>query len=400
MKTKQKRYRVRDILEGHLSTYLRDPKRKLYVTLKHLTAINWLVACRTSKLGIGHYSCGNCEDTDYYMYRSCGHRFCPTCGVLETNKWSEKMLRNLLDMKHHHVVMTLPKPLRNLSKKNGDIIHKELFKQSSDILKSWYGSRHRLKPGIVSVLHTSGSDLKYHPHVHMIVSGGGKELYGESYRELEGDYLVPQYYLGKQLRIRMIRGLIQRYKKGELKIHEDHKGGLRFATWLRSIGEKHWVVNIQKPLKDVNSIVRYVGRYTKRCCLSEYKIDEVGEDVVRIRYNDYKNSKRGEKAVQGIRSFTKTGFLDELLQHVPSKGFQMVRYYGLYSHLWKIPEREKHRKQDLEEVELKGEWEEFEGYRKAMLSLGKPDPFICEKCGELKKLKGIIVKEGEYIESG
>lgn len=400
MKTKQKKYRVRDILEGHLSTYLRDPKRKLYVTMKHLTAINWLVACRTAKLGIGHYSCGNCEDSHHYMYRSCQHRFCPSCGILETNKWADKMLSNLLDMKHHHVVMTLPKPLRALSKMNDDIIHNELFKQSSDIIKSWFGARHRLKPGIVSVLHTSGSDLKYHPHVHMIISGGGKELFGETYRELEGDYLVPQFFFGNQLRIRMIKALTQMHKKGELKIHEAHKGELKFQTWLRSIKAKHWVVNIQKPLKDVTSIVRYVGRYTKRCCLSEYKIEEVGKDIVRIRYNDYKNSKRGEKAIEAIRSFTKTQFLDELLQHVPTKGFQMVRYYGLYSQLWKIPDREKHSKQDKEEVELEGEWMEFEGYRKAMLSLGEKDPFICVHCGEVMKLKGIIVREGEYIESG
>ena len=400
MKTKQKKYRVRDILEGHFSTYLRDPKRKLYVTSKHLTAINWLVACRTSKLGIGHYGCDNCEDSHYYVYRSCGHRFCPTCGVLETNKWSEKMLSNLLNMKHHHVVMTLPKPLRSLSKKNGDLIHKELFKQSSEIIKSWFANRHRLKPGIVSVLHTSGSDLKYHPHVHMIVSGGGKDINSESYRELEGDYLVPQYFLGEQLRKRMIKGLTQLYKKGELKVPESQREGLKFQIWLRSIKGKHWVVNIQKPLKDVTSIVRYVGRYTKRCCLSEYKIEEVGKDVVKIRYNDYKNSKRGEPAKQGIRSFTKTEFMDELLQHVPNKGFQMVRYYGLYSQLWKIPENEKAEKQESEEVELKDDWGEFEGYRKAMIRLGEKDPFMCEHCGELMKLKGVIVREGEYIESG
>ena len=400
MKTKQKKYRVRDILEGHLSTYLGDPKRRLYVTLKHLTAINWLVACRTAKLGIGHYSCDNCDNSHHYMYRSCQHRFCPTCGVIETNKWSEKMLSNLLEMKHHHVVMTLPKPLRNLSKKNGDKIHNELFTQSKDILKSWFRTRHRLKPGIVSVLHTSGSDLKYHPHVHMIVSGGGKELYADNYRELKGDYLVPQYFLGNQLRIRMIKALTNLHKKGELKVHDAHKGDLKFETWLRSISPKHWVVNIQKPLKNVNSVVRYVGRYTKRCCLSEYKIEEVGKDVVRIRYNDYKNSKRGEKAKQGIRSFTKTAFMDELLQHVPNKGYQMVRYYGLYSQLWKIPDAQKHRKTMEQEVELEGEWMEFEGYRKAMVGLGRKDPFICEYCGEIKRLKGVIVRDGEYIESG
>ena len=399
METKLKRYRVADILGNHLSTYLRDPKRKLNVTLNHLTAINWLVACRTPKLGIGHYSCKDC-DKHHYVYRSCHHRFCPTCGVAQTNRWSEKMLSGLLNMKHHHVVMTLPKPLRILSKKNGDIIHKELFKQSSEVLKSWFRVRHRLVPGIVSVLHTSGSDLKYHPHVHMILSGGGRELFGSDYHELEGDYLVPQYFLGKQLRDKMIASLTDLHKKGKLKSYESHKDHLSFVSWLRSIKHKHWVVNIQQPLKDVNAIVRYVGRYTKRCCLSEYKIEHVGKDEVVIRYNDYKNSIRGQKAKQAYKTFTKTEFMDALLQHVPSKGFQMVRYYGLYAQMYKIPESEKHQKQELEEVELKGEWSEYEVYRKTMLRLGKLDPFICELCGSIMKLRGIVVHGGEYLETG
>lgn len=400
MKTKQKRYRLADILSGHLPTYLRDSKRKLFVTQNHLTAINWLVACRTPKLGVGHYSCSNCKKGHHFVYRSCHHRFCPTCGISETNRWSRKMLSSLLKMKHHHVVMTLPKPLRILSKKNGDKIHKELFKQSAEELKSWFRTRHRLVPGIVSVLHTSGSDLKYHPHVHMILSGGGRELYGEGYHELEGDYLVPQYFLGKQLRGRMIKSLSDLHKKGELKSYESHDSHLKFINWLRSIKQKHWVVSVQEPLKNVNSIVRYVGRYTKRCCLSEYKIVEVSKEEVTIRFNDYKNSERGKAAKEGLRRFTKTAFLDELLQHVPSKGFQMVRYYGLYAQMYMIPEEEKHEQEELEEVELKGEWTEYERYRKTIKMLGKQDPFECEYCGSILKLSGIVIEGGEYKESG
>lgn len=400
MKTKLKRYRLADILSDHFRTYIYDPKKRLALEQKHFTAVNWIEACRSPKLGIGYYSCKNCEEGHHFVYRSCHHRFCPTCGISETNRWSEKMLSGLLRMKHHHIVMTLPKPLRMLSKKNGDIIHKELFKQSAAVLKSWFGSRHRLVPGIVSVLHTSGSDLKYHPHVHMIVSGGGRELNGESYHELEGDYLVPQYFLGKQLRYRMIKSLLELYRKGKLKSYDSHKDELSFELWLRSIKQKHWVVSIQDPLSDVNAIVRYVGRYTKRCCLSEYRIEHVGKDEVVISYNDYKNSERGSKPKQGLKSFSKTGFLDELLQHVPNKGFQMVRYYGLYAQMYRIPEEEKHNVVELKDVELQGDWTEYERYRKTMLRLKKQDPFECEYCGSLMKLTGIVIAGGEYIETG
>lgn len=160
------------------------------------------------------------------------------------------------------------------------------------------------------------------------------------------------------------------------------------------------MVSVQEPLKDVNSIVRYVGRYTKRCCLSEYKIVEVSKEEVVIRFNDYKNSERGKAPKEGLKRFTKTEFLDSLLQHVPSKGFQMVRYYGLYAQMYRIPEAEKHQQEELEEVELQGDWMEYERYRKTIIMLGRQDPFECDHCGSIMKLTGIVIEGGEYKETG
>jgi len=284
--------------------------------------------------------------------------------------------------------MTLPSPLRHLSKLNGDLLHSLLFSISSDVLKSWFLHKHNLLPGIVSVLHTAGSDLKYHPHVHMILSGGGKDVKTGEYRELAGDYLCAQRFLGKQLRIKYEKGLLDLYKSGELIVPQRIKSLSDFQSFLLGIGKKHWIVSVQKPLSDLSQIVGYVGRYTKRCCLSEYKIESISGGQIKFWANDYKNSERGEKAKQVLISLDSVEFLDRLLQHIPSKRYRMVRYYGLYSsyHLSRIPSEYRG---DLEEEsdylgeEFEGEdWGDYGSYRKRQIKLGKGDPLFCLDCQE------------------
>lgn len=319
------------------------------------------------------------------MYRSCKHRFCGSCGVQNTYQWAQKTLASLLNIKHHHVVMTLPAPLRHLSKLNKDLLHSLLFSTSADILKSWFEHKHQLLPGMVSVLHTAGSDLKYHPHVHIILTGGGKNLNTGQYQQLKTDYLCPQRFLGKQLKIKFELELIKLFKNGELIVPKRIKDLTDFKAFLFGIGKKHWIVSVQKPLEDLEQIVGYVGRYTKRCCLSEYKIESISNGKIKFWANDYKNTKRGQKPKQLLITLDCVQFLDRLLQHVPNKRYRMVRYYGLYSsfHLSKIPPQYRGQaRQDkslIQKVQTE-DWGEYETYRKQQITSGKPDPLFCIKC--------------------
>jgi len=381
----KKKHRLADIFSLYLKRYINSPDKKLYLDSKHWLAINKIRTCRTSRIGVTVFQCDGCGKS-HYMFRSCKHRFCGSCGVDSTYAWSRQTLSRLLNMKHHHVVTTLPSALRHLSQLNGDLLHSLLFQSSSDLLKSWFCAKHNLLPGIVSVLHTAGSDLKYHPHVHMILSGGGQDLDTGEYRELPGSYLCAQRFLGKQLRIKFELGLLSLYKKGLLVVPDRIKDLQDLESFVSSIGKKHWIVSVQKPLSDLSEIVGYVGRYTKRCCLSEYKIESISDGAIKFWSNDYKNSKRGEKAKQVLVSLDYVTFLDRLLQHVPSKRYRMVRYYGLYSsyHLSKIPLE--HRGEELEDSSYLGEeyegedWGAFGSYRKRQIKLGKEDPLFCLNC--------------------
>ena len=168
-----KKYHLSDIYDLYWEDYIRSKDRNLWLEPKHFEAINKARVCGTDKLGIAVLSCTECGDTTY-ITRSCKHRFCARCGNADTNKWAKLTLSRLINDKHHHVVTTLPKQLRFLADKNYKLIYDLLFKVSAQILKSWFKSKHNLLPGIVSVLHTAGSDLKFHPHIHMLLSAGGK----------------------------------------------------------------------------------------------------------------------------------------------------------------------------------------------------------------------------------
>ncbi len=392
------RIHLSDIYRDHFPGYLKSGDRKLFLEDKHLEAVNKSSACRTEKLGIALFSCPDCGDTRY-VGRSCKHRFCSRCGASDTMRWAEQRLSHLLVMKHHHITWTLPKSFRHLSKLNGNFLYNLLFRVSADVIKSWFLVRHGLKVGIINVLHTAGSDLKYHPHIHMIVSRGGQSITDEDdYREVGGDYLCPQKFLGKQFRIKIQQSLIKSYDKGQLKVGKRIESHSDFVSWLYTVKQEQWVVKIQDALEDPSHIVAYVGRYTKRTCLSEYKIKEAGE-LIKFEYKDYKHTPKGEQPRIAIRTMQAVAFLDELLQHVPDKGYQMVRYYGIYNsrYIRDIPD---HLRPKIKSSEISFDedydWGEFELFRKVVILSGRSDPLYCEICNRSMVWVGYLLK-GEFI---
>ena len=384
-----KRIRLSTIYGKHFQNYLKSSDRKLVIRPDHIKAVNKSMSCRTSTLGEAVYACEECGDT-VHIHRSCKHRFCGRCGAADTMKWAEKTLRSLMNIKHHHVIVTLPKAFRFLSKINGDKIHNLLFRESAKALQNWFKAKHNMRCGIVSVLHTAGSDLKHHPHVHMIVSAGGQDLSDGSFRVLKGNYLTKQQHLGKQVQKSFNKSLIKGYNKSELEVSKSIADELGLKQWLSKVNSKPWVVSIQPALEDINQIVGYVGRYSKRSCISEYKIEEADE-VIKFKFNDYKNTPRGEKPRIGIKEMSSVEFLDALLQHVPNTGYKMVRYYGMYNSMYKsrIPKALKY------VGELEGEylfdedtdWGEYEVMRKSQIRRGQPDPLWCKCCQRSMKFQ-------------
>jgi len=225
----------------------------------------------------------------------------------------------------------------------------------------------------------------------MIVSAGGQDFTNDSFRVLKGNYLTRQRHFGQSICKSFSKSLIKLYRKGDLKTPKSIKDELALKKWLSTANKKPWIVSIQPALEDINQIVGYVGRYTKRTCISEYKIEESNGSTIKFKYNDYKNTPRGEKPKIGIREMGNIEFLDKLLQHVPDSGYKMVRYYGMYNSMYKgmIPESMKF-SGPLEENYLFDEemdWGENEQFRKSQIKRGKPDPLFCICCQKSMKFQ-------------
>jgi len=326
--------RLAEILDAHWDEYVHKGGR--FIPPHVFKAANQIRACRTPKLGTDVYQCPKCGTTKF-VYHSCKNRFCPRCGQYETDHWAATILSQLPKLRHHHVVFTLPAQLRPLAKANPEIVHTLLFHTSAEVIKEWFAEKHHAIPGMISVLQTAGSDLHYHPHIHMIVSAGG--LKGDRWFELAGDYLVNHKYLQKKFRWRFLKELVAAYDQGRLQL----PGGLanlqarcEFMRLVKKLHSVEWVVSVQPPLTDPENIVRYVGRYTRRACLSEYRIISFAEGIITFECKDYitaKGDKPGTKSV----SLHYREFFDRLFQHVPLPSFRMVRYYGLYAHFKDLP---------------------------------------------------------------
>jgi hypothetical protein len=324
----EKKYRLSDIYRQYWGDYVSSPSRNLKLEDRHFKAVHYSLACRTSKMGYHYFSCEGCGH-HHYLYHSCKHRFCGSCGSADTHRWAERQLSGLLEMKHYHIVFTLPSALRGLCRQNEKELYRLLFQSGQGALQEWFSLKHGLKCGIVSVLHTAGSDLKYHPHIHSIVSGGGLDVETGELRELPGDYLVNHMHLREKFRAAFISGLVRLHRDKRLRL--SGKLSYRFGGFIESLKNQEWIISVQPPLHDRAHIVRYVGRYTKRACLSEYRISGVGDGSVGFSFKDYRNSEREGPVKEGFMRVGYERFLDLLLQHVPEKGFHMVRYYGVYS---------------------------------------------------------------------
>ena len=390
-KSYSKKHTIKEIVEKFFVLYTQSNRRNLYLKDKHFHAVNNIRKCRTKELGYTLYGCEECGEA-HFIYRSCGHRFCPTCGIINTNKWAEKTLSNLLDIKHHHVVVTLPAWLRPMAKRNSKLIYSILFRSAWLVIKDWFEYKYQIEPGVISVLHTAGSDLKYHPHVHMIVTGGGITKDGDV-KILEGEYLFSQQWFSERFRWAFQQLLIKAFTaKADNKLNlpyylQKRPYFLSFIAKNNKQDKKGWIASVQAPLQDATSIVKYVGRYTKRACLSEYKIQSIEGDYIAFNYNDYKNTPKGEKPKISTIRLHYVSFLDRLLLHVPDKGSRHVRYYGIYStsKINKLPKE--YQKQveakvndgqnGVELLNIEGDWE---SYQQEYYKIYGKDPLWCEHC--------------------
>ena len=287
--------------------------------------------CHTQDSGFSkEYTCDLCGKT-YIHYSGCGNRNCPECQHRNCEEWADNYEKYLLDgIAYFHLVFTFPSELNPLFYQNQDLLYPLMYDASKraliDATKEDYG-----KTGFTFILHTWGSDLNYHPHIHGIVAGGGITTDDEGnqiFRKAPDNFLVSVKVLSKLLRGKFIDSLNRLYRKGKLTLTgkcEYLTSPDDFNSFISDLYEKEWVVNSKPSFKNVKAVVNYIGRYTHRIAISNSRIINYdGENgKVTFRYKSYRsNGKMKEMTLDAIE------FLRRFSMHILPSHFLKVRHYG------------------------------------------------------------------------
>jgi hypothetical protein len=281
-----------------------------------LTAIE---QCRTEVLG-GHLD--HCPSCGYEKpaYNSCRNRHCPKCGALRQERWIAQRVERMLDVRHFHVVFTLPSQLRKLAWLAPWVVFSALFRAAADTLRELGESRLGAMLGATLVLHTWARDLSFHPHVHAIVTAGGLSLDGQRFLRKKGRFLFDVTAMGLVLRGKVLALLSEAYNQGAFAHVRDFQDPSAFPRLVTKVSKLKWNVYAKAPLKTSNHVVAYLGRYTHRVGIANSRLLDVTDEHVVFRT-------RGNQT----ETVTPVEFVRRLALHVLPDGFHKIRHYGLYA---------------------------------------------------------------------
>lgn len=296
-----------------------------------LAVLNAIAQCRTQTLGYHLYRCSDklC-DHKKMQYHSCRNRHCPHCGNARKEDWIEARLRELLPCKYYHVVFTMPHELNSMVMCNRKVMFNLLLEASAYTLNIFAQDEKHLgaTAGIISVLHTWGQQLSFHPHVHCIVTGNGwrqKDQQWVEAKKARYKRLFPVQAMEQVYRAYFLKRLGQIKDKGEIRLTDDQKTG--WYNLMQPLRDKRWVVYAKEPFGGPAQVIEYLGRYTHKVAISNSRIRAVSEaGEVTFDYKDYADQNK-------IKQMTLSGmeFIRRFEQHILPKRFCKIRSYGLYS---------------------------------------------------------------------
>jgi len=288
-----------------------------------------LSICRTAELGYHVYRCSDAACNHIkYQYHSCRDRHCPQCGAMKKDEWIEARMQELLPVKYYHVVFTLPHELNSLVMGHRKELYKLLFDASAQTLLEFAKDNKYLgaTPGIISVLHTWGQQLSFHPHIHCIVSGGGitgdndwKHAQKNSY-----GFLVPLKAMGVVYRTKFLQAL-KKLIAAETVVPPT---GSDMKTLFDALYQKDWVIYAKAPFAGPQPVIEYLGRYTHKVAVSNHRIYGINEQdaTVTFEYKDYADDNKKKQMTLGCSEFIR-----RFAQHVLPAWFTKIRTYGYLS---------------------------------------------------------------------
>ena len=303
-------------------------RNRQWIRWAHIKVLLAIARCRTAALG-GHIDeCTRCGHRATISYNSCRNRHCPKCQTGAREHWLEARRRELLPSPYAHVVFTLPQQLAPLALQNKKIIYDLLLRASAETLLEVARNPRRLgaEIGFFSVLHTWNQKLQIHPHVHCVVPAGGLSLDHTRWIPSRPRFFLPRPVLRRVFRGKFVAGLKSAFQHqqlhfcGDLALLAQPK---TFASWLRPLFRKNWVVYCKPPFGGPEYVLQYLGRYTHRVAISNYRLISLADGQVTFRWRDSAHHNE-----QKVMSLSLDEFLRRFLLHLLPKGFVRIRHFG------------------------------------------------------------------------
>ena len=288
---------------------------------------NCIINCKTGAYGANVSRCEDCGHLQIH-YNSCRNRCCPMCQALPKEKWIDKRREDVLEAPYFHVVFTVPQELNPLIYSNQQFLYDAMYHCVSATINELTADTRHLgaRVGYICVLHTWGSEMNYHPHIHVILLGGGLTTKNQ-WRDKGKEFFLPVRIMSKLFRGKYMDELKSLYEAKKLQFHgssEKYRNRYAFKELLNICYEKDWVPHCKKTFNGAQSVINYLGKYTHRIAISNHRIIRMDEDTVTFYVKDYREESRWkEHTVSGIE------FIRRFLMHVPPKRFVRIRHYGL-----------------------------------------------------------------------
>ena len=350
-----------------------------HVSLEQLKVMSGIEHCRSEVLGGHVLQCPACEHTQI-AYNSCRNRHCPKCQASAAKRWLAARQTELLPVDYYHVVFTLPQPISELAYYNKSVMYGLLLKAAAKALLTIGADTKHLgaRLGVTFVLHTWGSAMIHHPHVHGIIPGGGLSLDGEKWVSCKAGFFLPVRVLSRLFRRLYLEGLREAYEQNKLLFFgeclpiEDEK---TFLAWLNKQRKVDWVVYAKRPFAVPQAVLAYLSRYTHRVAIANSRLVTMDKQTVSFKWKNYRVKEQNRHRTMAL---THDEFIRRFLLHVLPSGFHRIRHYGLTANTGRKQHLDKARKLLKVNVPIVPLEKEISGETKAH---EQAPTFVCPCCG-------------------
>lgn len=374
---------VADIFRAHGPAW--RAAQHAHLSLGQLKVMSAIEQCRSAALGGHVLHCPACAH-DEIAYNSCRNRHCPKCQASAAKRWLEARQAELLPVDYYHVVFTLPAAISAIAYTNKAAIYRLLFEVAAETLRTIAADPRHLgaRIGATLVLHTWGSALTHHPHVHGIVPGGGLSLDGERWVACKPGFFLSVRVLSRLFRRRFLEELEQAHRAGQLQFFGEcaQLGEAdAFADWLVPLRECEWVVYAKRPFAGPAAVLAYLSRYTHRVAIANSRLVALGERGVTFKWKDYRQTGATRHKTMTL---TADEFMRRFLLHVLPGGFHRIRHYGLIANSGRRENLARARELlNMAPVEHK----EVDVANEAVVPI-----FVCRECGAAMIVTGILAR--------